>query len=160
MRFAGPLVLLVVTVVAGAQPVAVGSRLSPLKLQDQHDNAAEVGSVVRLLLFTRDMAGGTLVKDALAERDQHFLDACHAAYIADVSGMPSVVTRLMALPRMRKRPYRVLLDRDGELTASLPYVPDTATLLELEQLRVTRVAHLRTVDEVRTALGGCSPAPP
>lgn len=156
MRPLAPLLLLLAAA-AGAEPVAVGTQLAPLALADQHDVRAEVSNVARVLLFTRDMGGGNLVKEALTDRDQRFLDDRRAVYVADISRMPALVSRLMALPRMRRRGYRVLLDRDGQATRDLPWVEGKVTLVGLDDLRVTRVAHLASVDEVRAALEGAAP---
>jgi hypothetical protein len=100
------------------------------------------------------MDAGRLVREALAERDQAFLDAHGAVYIADVSGMPSLITKTFALPGMRRRAYRVLLDRDGSSTRDIPYVKGKVTVVRLDALRVIGVAHVNSVDEVAAALAG------
>jgi hypothetical protein len=67
--------------------------------------------------------------------------------------MPALIRRLFALPRMRERPYRVLLDTDGAPTATLPAEPGKATWLRLEGLRVVEVRILGSTGEVLQVLG-------
>ncbi len=115
--------------------------MPPLALEDQHGRAGGVGDGVRVVVVSRDMEAGDVVKKALAGRDQAFLDANGAVYVANISGMPALITRLFALPRMRERPYRMLLDRDGNATKDIPAVAGRPTVLRLEAGRIIRVSH-------------------
>jgi hypothetical protein len=136
-------VLLAVLLLAGTAygaPLAVGDPMPVLALEDQHGRAGSIGEGVRVVVVSRDMEAGDVVKKALAGRDQAFLDANGAVYVADISGMPALVTRLFALPRMRERPYRMLLDRDGDATKDIPAVPGRPTVLTLEAGKVVRVS--------------------
>lgn len=138
-----PRALLAILLLVGAAhgaPLAVGDPMPPLTLEDQHGRAGTVGDGVRVVVVSRDMEAGDVVKKALAGRDQAFLDAHGAVYVANISGMPALVTRLFALPRMRERPYRMLLDRDGSATKDIPAVPGRPTVLTLEAGRVVRVS--------------------
>jgi hypothetical protein len=66
--------------------------------------------------------------------------------------MPGLVRRLFAVPRMRGRPYPVLLDTTGEATAALPAEPGRATVLWLEDLRPVRVELFDSPDALLVAL--------
>ena len=63
--------------------------------------------------------------------------------------MPGIIRSLIAKPRMRKRPYSMLLDEDGSLTADFPARDGKATMLFLEKLRITRIDYVESVDELR-----------
>jgi hypothetical protein len=136
----------------GGAALAADEAIEPFALEDQHGVRVEVGAAVRTILLTRDMDGGGIVREALAGLEQAYLDERRAVYVADVSGMPGVVSRLIALPRMRRRPYRVLVDRDGSVSRRLPHVAGKATAIFLDGLRIARVAHLGSPGEVRAAL--------
>jgi len=143
--------LLVVTR-ATAGPVAVGSTLAGFTAEDQHGAPATVDASVRLLVVSRDMDGGDVVKQALAGTSQTFLDERRVVYVADISGMPAMISKLFALPKMRERPYRVLLDRDGSLTRDLPREKGRATVVYIDALRVTRIDEVGSADELRSTL--------
>ena len=131
---------LLLATAAHAAPLAVGDALPPLALEDQHGRAGGVGSGVRVVVVSRDMEAGDVVKKALAGRDQAFLDEHGVLYVANISGMPAMITRLFALPRMRERPYRMLLDRDGSATKDIPAVTGRPTVLAIEGGRVVRMS--------------------
>ena len=152
MRAAPVALALLVAALAGAEPYGVGTTLRPFALEDQHGDRIDVGEAVRILVVSRDMDAGDVVKTALGEADQAFLDRRGALYVADISRMPAMVSRLIAVPRMRKRPYRVLLDREGDVTRDLPSVEKKPTVLFLDRLRIVRVMHPATAADLRSAL--------
>jgi hypothetical protein len=150
------LLVLTIALFAGAawaDPYTVGSTLRPFALEDQHGTRAEVGEGTQLILITRDVDGGDLVKSALENVPQAVLDGRHAVYIADTSDMSAVVARLMAIPKLRQRPYRILLDRNGSATRDFPFAKGTVSLIALDGLRITRVGELTSAEGVRAELG-------
>jgi hypothetical protein len=138
---------------AGAEPHAVGDRLEPFTLQDQHGTEHRIDASVAVILFSREMKGGDVLKQALEGATAALLDERRAVYVADISGMPGLVARLFAVPSMRRRPYPMLLDRDGSKTARLPSVDEQASLIFIRNLEVTRVLHLGSAEDVRRELG-------
>jgi hypothetical protein len=152
MKAAGALLLVLAATVAAAEPYAVGGTLRPFSLEDQHGDHAAVGERTRVLVFSRDMDAGDVVKGALADAEQRYLDEHGAVYVADISGMPALVSRMIAVPRMRERRYRVLLDRDGAVGRDFPYVGKRPTVVALDQLRIVAIEHPATAAELREAL--------
>jgi hypothetical protein len=105
------------------------------------------------------MDGGRVLRETLDGAGADSLAARNAVYVADVSGMPALVTRLFALPSMRKRPYRILLDRDGTATRELPQASGKVTVLRLEGLRITEVSYADTPGALRMALDAARDRP-
>lgn len=152
MRAVPLLTVLLLATPALAEPYAVGSLLPPLELADQHGVPQRLDDSVRLVLFSRDMQGGDVIKETLAEGGPAFLERHDAVYIADVSGMPGLVRRLMAKPAMRRRAYPMWLDEEGEVTADLPSRAGRPTLLFLQERRVVRIEHPDSADALRAAV--------
>jgi len=141
------------------ESAAAAASLAAVTLEDQHGVARTVDASTRAVLFTSDMDAGDLVKAALAEGGAERLARAGAVYVADVSRMPGIIRRTMAEPAMRKRPYPMLLDREGEATKGWPRTEGQATLLVLDGLRVERTQMLPTADAVVSALDAVA-APP
>jgi hypothetical protein len=137
-----------------AQSVAVNDTIAALALEDQHGEPGGIDASTRGVLLSRDMDGGGLVREALAADGAAQLERAGAVYVADVHGMPGLVRRFIAVPRMRERPYRVLLDTEGAPTAALPAEEGKATWLRLEGLRVVEIRFLTSAEEVRQVLAG------
>ena len=137
---------------AQGEPLRPGMAMPEIRLVDQHDVAVTIGAAVRYALVTRDMDSGDLVKEALAENGGATLEAARAVYVSDISRMPGVITKLFALPAMRKRGYRILLDRDGKATADIPNEAGKITVLELAGGAITRIHYVSTVEGLRALL--------
>jgi hypothetical protein len=150
-------VLLIISVTgAHAEPLAPGMPVAEIRLADQHDVEGSIGPDVRAILFTRDMDAGDFVKEALADKGDQVLAAANDVYVSDISGMPGVIAKLFALPSMRKRPYRMLLDRDGKATAGFPSQEGKVTLLRVENGEIEKVEYLDSADQVRAKLTASS----
>jgi hypothetical protein len=148
---------------AAAEPLDVGAALPALELADQHGESRAIDAAVRIVLFSRDMDGGKVVREALERKGEGaagLLAERDAVYVADVSRMPGLVRRMIALPRMRRRPYPVLLDEKGAATAAFPSRDGRATVLFLDGLRVTRIAYEESPDAVLRVLEPASGADP
>jgi hypothetical protein len=100
------------------------------------------------------MDAGDLVKETLAAHPD-LLPSARMVYVSDISGMPSVIAKLFAVPAMRKRPYRILLDRDGTATADFPSSQGKATLIAIDKLQVESITY---VDSSAAILAVLTPA--
>jgi len=129
-----------------------GTNLPALTLNDQHDAPGQIDATTWMVLFTRDMDASKVAKEALAENGEHLLDKAGVIYVADIARMPGFVTRFFAVPAMRKRPYRMFLDREGDATASFPTEEGHVTLIRLDGLTIRRVEHLDSAWALRRAL--------
>ena len=139
---------------AFAQPYAVGDTIEPFTLEDQHGKSRTVDASVKVILFSREMEGGDILKQGLADVDPDYLDGKKAVYVADISRMPGLIASMFAIPAMRDRPYSMLLDRDGKTTARLPGVEGQATLVFVDGLTVQRIANVAEAPAVRRELEG------
>jgi hypothetical protein len=154
----GLLLLLALAAPLGAEeahaPWQPGDRVEPFELADAHGETGRVDEGVRLVLFTADMDAGKLVQEALSDSALQDLAARGAVYAADVSRMPALVTRLFALPSIRRRPYRTLLDTGPGPTTRIPREAGQVTLVTLDRLTVTSVRFAGTAAAVAAALRG------
>jgi hypothetical protein len=145
-------IALLVAAPALAEPYAVGSQVAPLALADQHGAPHPLDESVRVVVFSREMKAGGVVKAALEKDGAAFLEANRALYLSDVSGMPALVRSLFALPGLRRRGYRIAIDTVGEATRDFPSLEGKPTVLVLDALRVVRIENPVTPEELRRAL--------
>ncbi len=144
--------LLLPTTLVGA-PLEVGDRLPALTLNDQHDEPRTVGPDTRLILFSASREASALIEDALAGQTGDGLAAAGIVYVADIDGMPPIVTKLVAMPQLRKLPYPMLLGRQAEQTAMLPREPEQVTLIEAQDGNVTALRFVDDPQVIEQALG-------
>lgn len=137
---------------AAASELAVGDTFPPLSVNDQFDRPVAVDAGTRLVLFAADKAAGDVATEALMAHPE-VLAQQRLVYLADISGMPAVITRMFALPKMRDLPFPVGLVRDAQLTATLPRKAGMLTLMVLEGGTVRGIEYLPDAAAVRSRLG-------
>lgn len=141
---------------ADAAPLTEGSAMPTLSLNDQHDKPAAVSTQTRWVVFTAEKPVSDMVSAVLAAEPEGVADRLRLVYVADISGMPALVTRMFALPKLRELPFQIALVRDtaqAAQVADLPRVAGAATVLRLENGRVIQVASARQAAELRALLG-------
>ena len=111
-------------------------QLTPYGFKDQWDKPNPLDASVKWLIFSHHKAGNEWVKDALNELDIQNLKAMHWLYVADISGMPSFVTKLFALPKMRKYAFPIALSDDEINTQDWPEQEDTVSVYKLDHLKI------------------------
>jgi len=148
-----------------AAPLTVGTPLPPLTLNDQHDKPVTIGPATRWIVFASEKAVSDMVNTVLSAEPAGTVERLQLVYIADISAMPAMVTRMFALPKLRELPYPVALARESDQVAQvadLPRQPGSATLLRLEDGRIARISAVGSAAELRAALGlaGATPQAP
>jgi len=94
----------------------VGDTLPSITLEDQFEKESTVGEKDRLLIMAFEKDISVVVNEYLKTQEGSFLETHHAKYISDISTMPSIITSMFALPKMKKYPFSVMLinDKFGE----------------------------------------------
>lgn len=143
---------------ARAEPYAANSVLPKIELPDQHGAPRVIDESVRVVVFTRDMDAGKIVREAGEKAGPAPLSTNGVVYVADLSGMPSVIRSLFAMPKLRDRPYPLLVDEEGAKTANFPSSDGKPTVLVLDKLKVVSTSNPSSADELLAAVA--PPAPP
>lgn len=118
--------------------------LPPQVLADQWEKPIELNEQVKWLVITQAKDAGKMVKQSFDALQLADLTQYQLLYIADISGMPSFITKMFALPKMRDNAFRMaLINQEGQLDGMQITGLDTGfvTVLTLDNLKVmnTRV---------------------
>jgi hypothetical protein len=104
------------------------------------------------MIFSAEGDVSALVETALADQSADSLDAAGIQYVSDISARPGIVTTMIALPKMRKRPYPMLPARASEETAMLPREPGKVSLIRSEGSTTKGVQPIGGAATLRAAL--------
>jgi hypothetical protein len=126
-----------------AANLAVGDGVPPLTLADQFDKNHTLAGDTRWLLFSHDRAISDALHPVLAALSPAQRQG--VVYVADISRMPALVSRLFAVPAMRGLPFAVWLARDTASVAALPREAGKLTVLALQDGKVVAVHYLADV---------------
>lgn len=136
-----------------ATPLAAGSSLPPLSLEDQHGKVVKVSAGARIIVFAADKAASDLANEVLGNEKPGVLLRLQAVYLADISGMPSLVTKMFALPAMRTLPFPIGLAREPAVLADLPRQKAAVTVIRLADGTVQGVDHAKGSAQLKQMLG-------
>ncbi|WP_428023223.1 hypothetical protein [Arcobacter sp.] len=97
-----------------ANSFEVNQNIGTFSLPNQFDEKQTIDSSIETLVVSFEKDTGKDVNEFLSSKDKDFLKNHHAAFIANISGMPSIITKMFALPKMRGYKHNVLLIYDEE----------------------------------------------
>ncbi|WP_025820732.1 hypothetical protein [Shewanella marina] len=128
-----------------------GNTIAAVHLQNQFEQPANVTAQTKVILFSRSMKGGDIIKDALEKlgKDNQPADL---VYVADISAMPSLISKFVAIPQMKDLPFAIALDTEGKQTADFPAKDDQATLIRLDNFNITAIEYFDSVASLTKAL--------
>jgi hypothetical protein len=139
-----------------AAPLVPGAATPIITVEDQHGKPVRVDASTRRVLFTAERGVNDWVSKLLSAQAVGVLDRQQAVYVADITAMPSIVTRMFALPKMRELPFSMGLVRDAaqlSQVADIPRQPGAATVLMFESGKLTEILLARNENQLRAALG-------
>ena len=148
--------LLTVHAPAAAAPLSAGAAMPALSLNDQHDRPVPIRPDARWLVFTSEKPVSDMVSAVLSAEPSGVVDRLHLVYVADISGMPALVTRMFALPKLRELRFPIALVRDPAQVAQVADIPrqaSGATVLRLEAGRIAQSTTASNATELRALLG-------
>jgi len=138
---------------ASAAPLTVGDALPQLHFENQHGKMeAFPGAGTRVVLFAIEKTPSDEVNTFLTNLGAEGVRKEGIVFLADISGMPSFVTQTFALPKMRKRPYSILLVNKVEQAAFMPHEKDAVTVLQVHQGKITQIAFAHDAAAIKAAV--------
>jgi hypothetical protein len=135
-----------------AEQLQIGDSLPRVELLDQHDQSHRLESDIKYLIFAHTKQTGAMMTDILADAEADYLSMRKAVYIADISGMPSLIARLFALPKMRKIASPIYLIREEDQAVWLPRQEDKLTLVALADGLVSKITYPADEETLKSTL--------
>lgn len=123
-----------------------------LELKDQHDKSVAINEQTNLILFAAGKSTSALMSKTLEELPPTILAEKKAIYVADISGMPGFITKMVAIPKMQKRPYTIAILRDEAQSKRFPQKDDAITVIKLKGGKVTDIDFVTKQEEITKAL--------
>lgn len=135
-----------------AGPINIGEQIQGFSLKDQHGKLHKVGKTIRLVLFTTDKKGKNVISNAIDNKAKDYLTKNNTVYVADISGMPKLIAKLFALPKMRKLQYSILLDKGPSVTKDFPSKPNEVTLIYMDRLNIKTIEFTDVPEDIIKAI--------
>jgi len=118
----------------------VGENFPKLTLVDQFDAKTKVpttGKATLIFSFEKDVSSE--IKTYLDTKEKDFLSLNNVMYISDISGMPSLITSWVAIPKMKKFTFKVSLILDEKEGKFIDRKEGKVTVITLKNNTITSI---------------------
>ena len=132
---------------AFANSLSVGSDVSQIKIKNQFDAINPISAETKTILFASDKATSDILKEYLLSKEGDILSKNNALYVADISGMPSLISKFIALPKMKKYPFSVML-LDDTNKDFFGKEEGKIIVYSLDNLKITEMKSISTAKEL------------
>lgn len=146
------ILLLSISFSVSAQTLTLDAALPKLQLNDQHDQVVTTSQDLQMILFAGEKGTSELMTKVLEALPPSTLKDKKAIYIADISGMPGFITKMVALPRMQKLPYQIGLIRDAKDAEWLPKKSQHVTAIKIQQGKIVAIDYLIDANQINQLL--------
>lgn len=127
--------------------VTAGDTLPAFKIENQFEEPAELNAETKWIIFSSDMNAAKMLTEYLNENAKN-LDLTKTLIISDISKMPGLVSKMFAIPKMKKYNFKLALDKTGEATKSWPRQEGTITVMKVSALKVESMEEIKTKEGV------------
>ncbi|PLY10699.1 MAG: hypothetical protein C0626_03420 [Arcobacter sp.] len=128
-----------------ANSFELNQNIGSFSLPNQFDEKETIDSSIEMIIVSFEKGTGADINQFLSTKDKDFLKNHHAAFIANISGMPSIITKMFALPKMRDYKHSVLLIYDEEDNRFVSK-EEKSTLYRLENGVIKSISYITKED--------------
>ena len=134
--------------------ITVGKKIQNVTINDQFDKPISLTSKTKKIIFVFKKASGHIVRNFLDSKPDDYLVNKNVAFIADISGMPSIITSMFAIPDLQKHKYPVMLikDEDAAKKYKNEKYEDYITIVSLNNFRITSITLVSTAEQLEKIL--------
>lgn len=148
-------VLLLSFSILNATPISVNSPISSLetyKFQTPNGRQMKVPKKTKIIVIAFKKDTAALVDEYLATKNRYYLQRNKAIYIADIHKMPTIITDMIALPKLRKYKHLIYLHYGNKFQKNIPYKEDKITILKFSDKKVIDISFINTKQELQNSI--------
>jgi hypothetical protein len=136
----------------GATPLEAGATWPALSFKDQNDQPLVADAATRHVIFAAEKPVSDMINLALGPQGKAALLQAKAIYVADISAMPAIISRMFAIPKLRELPFPVGLVREAAQTGDVPRRKGAATVITLDGGLIKQIQFAENEAQLRQAL--------
>ncbi len=119
--------------------IAFAQSVPEATFEDQWEKQHKIAASTKWLVISQAMESGDIVKAAFNNLELKSPQQYQMLYIADISGMPSFISNMFAIPKMKDYIFPIGLIREEEQLKSLKVpldVPEKVAVIALDNLNI------------------------
>lgn len=134
------------------KPFEAGSEWNLPPFLDQNDKNQEVTPETLSVFFVSDMDASKLVHEVFQNETEETFQKRKIVFISDIHKMPSLISRFIAIPKMKKYTYPMSLIREKDLSNDIPREKGKVTFLQLQKKKIQKIEFLSSIEEIQKQL--------
>ncbi len=135
-----------------SKPLEVGSEWNLPSFLDQNEKNQEVNLETLSVFFVSDMDASKLVHEVFQNETEDTFQKRRIVFISDIHKMPSLISRFIAIPKMKRYTYPMSLIREKDLSNDIPREKGKVTLLHLQKKKIQKIELLSSIEEIQKQL--------
>lgn len=142
-------------VALSANTLKVNSSISLLdnySYETPHARPMKVPHETKLVLIAFEKDTGATVNDFLSTKNKYYLQKNKTIFIADIHRMPSMVTKMFALPKMKKYKHLIYLHYGEKFENAIPSKDDKITVLRVVNRKITSISYISSAKELQATI--------
>jgi len=134
--------------------ITVGKTFQNITLKDQFDKPVTLNDKTTKVIFVFKKASGHTARALLDSKPDDYLLNKNVAFIADISGMPSIIASMFAIPDFQKHKYPVMLIRDEKISEKYrsDKYEDYIAIISLNNFKITKITLVSTEQQLKKIL--------
>ena len=128
------------------------SELYQFKYETPDLKEIKIPENTKLIIVSFEKSTGVLANEYLKKYEADYLMKHRAVFIADINKMPTIITKMFALPKLRKYKHPIYLNYDEEFEQSVPYKEDALTLIHVKNSKVYDISYALNDKELKEAI--------
>ncbi|MCO4758663.1 MAG: hypothetical protein KC477_11595 [Oceanospirillaceae bacterium] len=126
--------------------ISYAETIRQINLKDQWDIPLPLTTETQWIIYSHHKAGGEWTHNVLTKLNLVPLKQYQLVYVANISAMPGIISRMFALPKMRDYVFRIGLVEDAEHVEGWPKKENRITVMQLQSFNVKQVHYF--ADEI------------
>lgn len=134
------------------QTLKVGDSLPEISYTNQWEEPSPIPKETTKVLFISDMDASKVIHPILEKEGKGYLESKQAVLISDIHRMPGLITKFVALPKMKSYSYTLRLVKEEKIADPFPRTKGFVTMIQLKEGKITKIQISNTDKEVKEFL--------
>jgi len=144
------IILSVFTVYLFSNGFHLNENLDTFTLPDQFDKIHTINENIKTIIVSFEKGTGSDISKFLIKQDPDYLAKHSAVFIANISDMPTIITKLFAIPKMQSYKHKILLindDNDQRFVSK----EEKSTVYKISNGVIIKIYFISSEEELRKA---------
>lgn len=133
-----------------ANPLELGKPFPLSEWQDQFEVNQQITDSTKKIFFISDMPASKILHAEMESKEEDFLTKNNTIVFSDIHRMPSLISKFIAIPKMKNYKYKLLLIRDEETGKIFPKETEKITAITLNKKKIIKIEFIGNGEELKS----------